>query len=274
MHLVKWDLISRSKEDGGLGVKKMMQQNLALLAKWWWRFHEDKDSLGECYKRKIQIGSWNLATTTTGNRRTLRPREEDERKELIQSLQNVSLDPSRPDYLYWKWKDSRRFSVKSAYDQWERQCFSRDPVLGSVWRSLSPPKVEIFSWLAIQSRVATRSMLHNRNLILDPRLVRCPFSSKQDETPQHLFLFCNVTWSVWSIITEWWHTNWVCPSSLADLAVWWFDNGFCNLEKHIWEACFFATIWSLWLARNKLVLNNVEPVIREVGDIIKTKVAM
>lgn len=35
MHLVSWDEITRKKEDGGLGVKRLTQQNLALLAKWW-----------------------------------------------------------------------------------------------------------------------------------------------------------------------------------------------------------------------------------------------
>lgn len=45
LHLVKWDLISRSKKRGGLGIKRLMQQNSSLLAKWWCRFNKDKDSL-------------------------------------------------------------------------------------------------------------------------------------------------------------------------------------------------------------------------------------
>lgn len=38
-------LVARKIDDGGLGVKRMLQQNLALLAKWWWRFGKDKESL-------------------------------------------------------------------------------------------------------------------------------------------------------------------------------------------------------------------------------------
>ncbi|XP_058212709.1 uncharacterized protein LOC131324659 [Rhododendron vialii] len=45
MHLVKWEEITRKKDDGGLGVKRMLQQNLALLAKWWWRFGNNKEPL-------------------------------------------------------------------------------------------------------------------------------------------------------------------------------------------------------------------------------------
>ncbi|KAI8553934.1 hypothetical protein RHMOL_Rhmol05G0055300 [Rhododendron molle] len=58
---------------------------------------------------------------------------------------------------------------------------------------------------------------------------------------------------------------WVCPPSLADLANWWFDNRFRRLERHIWEVTFFAALWSLWLARNDLVFNNVSRSITEVG---------
>lgn len=243
----------------------MRQQNLALLAKWWWRFHEDKDSLWvkvikgkyrmdhgtwlpqlpesgqvtniwrdiccignisscigpliqegfrirvhsgqavmfwnhtwlgdqairEAYPRLYLLssqkndmvsvvrdgyghGSWNLQF-----RRSLRPWEEDEREDLIQRLQSITLDPLKPDSLHWKWEDSGRFSVKSVYEHWERQNSSRDPILGSVWKNLSPPKVEVFLWLAIQDRVATRSVLHSRNMIVDPHLALCPFCSEQ-----------------------------------------------------------------------------------------------
>lgn len=43
--MVKWDEIAKKKDDGGLGVKRMLQQNLALLAKWGWRFGKDKEAL-------------------------------------------------------------------------------------------------------------------------------------------------------------------------------------------------------------------------------------
>ncbi|KAI8557322.1 hypothetical protein RHMOL_Rhmol04G0001600 [Rhododendron molle] len=33
---------------GGLGIKKLLDHNLSLLAKWWWRFYKEKGSL--CHK--------------------------------------------------------------------------------------------------------------------------------------------------------------------------------------------------------------------------------
>lgn len=45
LHLIKWEMIAKKKEYGGLGIKNLMVQNLALLAKWWWRFNQEGESL-------------------------------------------------------------------------------------------------------------------------------------------------------------------------------------------------------------------------------------
>jgi hypothetical protein len=40
--MIKWDLIARSKEKGGLGIKDKMSKSL--LVKWWWKL-ESKEGL-------------------------------------------------------------------------------------------------------------------------------------------------------------------------------------------------------------------------------------
>lgn len=360
LHLVKWDVIAKKKEYGGLGVKNLNIQNLALLAKWWWRFSNDKDSLWvkvirgkynlppDCWFPrlpasgqisniwsdicsignvsspigpiiqegfKVQVGSgrktlfwdvvwlgdealkgvyprlysistqkghvvsdikeeggadrWNL---TFGRR--LYDWEKCQEEELQQRLHGIALDPSKQDSVQWKWSSNRCFSVKSLYGQWEQGVQIGDEVLGSLWKNLSPPKVEIFSWLALQGRVATRSVLAHRNMLQEGQVPLCPLCSLSEETPKHLFLHCMFSWNTWSSIMQWWQVVWVCPSSLTDLAIWWFGNSFRNLEKHMWEVTFFASLWSLWLARNDLIFNNVSRSASEVGELIKTRVAM
>lgn len=100
-----------------------------------------------------------------------------------------------------------------------------------------------------------------------------PFCSVHIETHHHLFLHCRFSWVVWSVIMEWWNVKWVCPYTVLDLATWWFAHGFHNLERHIWEACFYATLWSLPV-RNEYVFNNASTQAWEVGDLVKTRVAM
>ena len=45
MHWVSWDVVTTSKADGGLGISKLSDVNLALIAKWAWRFTINPNSL-------------------------------------------------------------------------------------------------------------------------------------------------------------------------------------------------------------------------------------
>ena len=45
MDLVKWSEVVRPQLAGGLGLVDLDLQNWSLLAKWWWRYGEEKDAL-------------------------------------------------------------------------------------------------------------------------------------------------------------------------------------------------------------------------------------
>ena len=42
---VAWDKTINSLDNGGLGIGSLRTHNLALLAKWWWRFKTEEDLL-------------------------------------------------------------------------------------------------------------------------------------------------------------------------------------------------------------------------------------
>ena len=44
-HLIKWDLVSKSKETGGLEIGNLMAKNISLIGKWLWRFPIEQESL-------------------------------------------------------------------------------------------------------------------------------------------------------------------------------------------------------------------------------------
>ena len=44
-HLAKWDDVTKSQKDEGLGLGKLKHKNLALLSKWGWRFLVEQNSL-------------------------------------------------------------------------------------------------------------------------------------------------------------------------------------------------------------------------------------
>ena len=45
MHLVGWNKIIQTKENGGLGIQEARAKNIALLAKLNWRMNQEKDAL-------------------------------------------------------------------------------------------------------------------------------------------------------------------------------------------------------------------------------------
>ncbi|KAK2654576.1 hypothetical protein Ddye_014432 [Dipteronia dyeriana] len=56
-HAVNWASVCKNKMSGGLGIGRMVDKNISLLAKWVWRFSFDRDSLWKkvvCAKYGIQ----------------------------------------------------------------------------------------------------------------------------------------------------------------------------------------------------------------------------
>ncbi|KAM2375829.1 hypothetical protein ACFXTH_044543 [Malus domestica] len=61
-HLVRWELVTKNKEERGLGVGNLRNQNEALLAKWLWRFPMESQSLWHKVIRSkygLQVNGWN-----------------------------------------------------------------------------------------------------------------------------------------------------------------------------------------------------------------------
>ncbi|GMQ04388.1 hypothetical protein CsSME_00049821 [Camellia sinensis var. sinensis] len=63
VHLVKWKDVTMDKNLGGLRIRNLKVVNNCLLAKWWWRFGREDNSLWKqliCNKYKLEEGRWFL----------------------------------------------------------------------------------------------------------------------------------------------------------------------------------------------------------------------
>lgn len=233
-----------------------------------------KDQFPRLYRISLQKEA--MIAQTLGNLQFRRPLREWEMQELTMLndlLESVQLHDSNPDCLQWKWSKDCKFSVKSVYSKWEDHLFSENKILNSLWKNICPPKVELFSWLAIQNGIATKSILVRRG-ILAQDLDSCPLCSVTAETSNHLFLHCEFAWQVWSGVMKWWVMEWVCPSNLENLWCFWNSQKFKKFEKSCWIACFFAVMWSIWTGRNELVFNNKPWDEMLCMDLVKTRMAI
>ena len=55
-HLVRWEIINKSKKYGGLGIKNIQLMNISLLCKWWWKLETGTGLWQEIVKMKYMQG--------------------------------------------------------------------------------------------------------------------------------------------------------------------------------------------------------------------------
>lgn len=360
--MLNWESITRTRKMGGLGIRRLIAFNVGLLAKWWWRFGTEKQSLWfkvikarygyaenvwyptqststarskvwedisslesnsrevdmvfkqgfvvkvgsgdqtsfwedrwcnsrslkEIYPRLYSLSNNKLSTVremccglgedrwALSFRRNLFVWEEDLVSHLYQLLEMVPIITNRNDELRWLWDSSGQFSVNSFYDKWETVAVPENPksdLFKLVWRNVCPFRIEVFAWLAVQEKIATRDCLLRRGILINRDNGVCPFCNSEMENPNHLLLQCHFSWSIWSLCIKWWGCQWVCPPTLIDLMLSWFSNCFRGVEKCIWESIFFAVIWSIWKARNNLIFSNTQVEKLNLLDVIQRRVA-
>lgn len=218
-------------------------------------------------------GNYSQETWNLQFRRPLRIWEVEQLNNLKQLLSVVHLQDSGEDSVQWRWSKDLSFSVKSAYAKWEDQSFMENKELRSIWKNICPPKVELFVWMAVQNCIASKSVLVRRGMLVSEFEV-CPLCNSASESPNHLLLLCQFAWRVWSEIIAWWKLEWICPPNLLALLQFWDSFKFKNLERIIWQACFYTVMWTIWTTRNKKVFSNEAVEVEEVIDLSKTRMAI
>jgi len=78
----------------------------------------------------------------------------------------------------------------------------------------------------------------------------------EGETSQHIFLFCEVSSNVWSLVMRWLDFSFITPPNLFVYLEWW--SGEASNEK-LWKGYWIIwheTIWLIWNARNSHIFND------------------
>ena len=96
-----------------------------------------------------------------------------------------------------------------------------NPIWAKAWIPRLTPKVNIFFWLLLQSKILTLDNLAKTGQTLPNR---CNLCKKDLESVNHLFIHCLFSSMVWNQLTSDLDFNWCPPTSIQDF--------FCQWRSH------------------------------------------
>ena len=180
-------------------------------------------------------------------RRSLSPEELEDWQRLTACFPLLS---EEEDAVVWPLSSSGRFSVKSAYSKLIPG--GRPVKFKHVWSARIPPKIKIFLWQAVRSKLPAADQIKKRN---GPGSDRCVLCGALENT-EHIFFHCSLAKLMWSCIRLWLHVNW-SPSSFEDLRH--YVNLLSGHSKRVFLVGWAAIGWSLWTTRNKFSIEHIFP---------------
>ncbi|GMJ01570.1 hypothetical protein HRI_003826200 [Hibiscus trionum] len=169
--------------------------------------------------------------------------------QLLNSFKSLS---SVSDSLVWKGSGDGSLSVKncfhSFYNQHEQSAFWKS----FVWKNLTPPRVDFFTWQVCNNRLPVKMELLKRGVssISDSL---CPLCMEENETVNHLLFVCRLSWKVWMRVASFWELKLVMPSDGITFLKYWNDLKPKFADEKFWFIIPRAVMWSIWLARNDFI---------------------
>lgn len=118
-----------------------------------------------------------------------------------------------------------------------------------------PPRIELFSWLALLGRINTKEKLVRIGIISGDEN-SCVLCNESTENYNHTLLHCPFSWAVWTSWLSIWNLKWVFPSNLREAFDQWKFLNKGRFFKKVGVAMFFILIWTIWKERNCIIFNN------------------
>ena len=191
---------------------------------------------------------WNLTW-----RRGLFVWEEEVLNSMLLDLQGFECSQGEDE---WRWtlEGGGGFTVRSMYKKLEVVSRGEEGwgeeenhVLSQIWKSGAPSRVVAFAWKGLLNRIPTRDNSAWRNVLPIGANFNCVFCNEVEETTNHLFLHCTVTWKIWLALLNWFQTNLIIPENLfAHWKCW--DGLLVNRKesKRGMRIIWHTALWLIW----------------------------
>ena len=177
----------------------------------------------------------------------------EEVKGLLRKLHHLVLNIDVEDVLSWKNSENGSFSVRFLYRFLTKA--SSDPFPWVLFGDLGLHEGKLFAWEASWNRILTIDQLKRRGWNMPNRCYLCKVD---EETNDHLILFCKKAILLWSLLFSLFDVQWVLHSSIKRNLIGW-HSAFVNKRKEkAWRVAPFCLMWTLWKERNERVFNDTE----------------
>ena len=205
--------------------------------------------------------------------RSLRPRDSEEYESLKALLDSANLAIDGEDSLVWTPHKSGIFFVKSlCLELAKASNHGEATLIKGLWRGLIPPRIELFSWLALQGKINTKSKLVRIGIISSDDIL-CVMCNESPEDHNHLLLHCPFAWRLWSWWLMLWNVCWVPPKSLLEAFEQWHSCSKGAFLKKIWIASFHIVIWTIWKERNARIFRDVSLTLGQLQELILVRLS-
>ncbi|GJY05409.1 RNA-directed DNA polymerase, eukaryota [Tanacetum coccineum] len=259
--------LTSSKSNGGLGIGSLKSSNQAMLAKWWWRFHNEGNALWcklirSIHGQNIGNGSdtrfWTDNWVGGGLLKFSFPRlyrldtnhhwpDLAELEDLCSLVAHLRLSLNQ-DIWECTIDDSRTFTVKGMRSH-ITHLSTNTSFIPIRWNSILPYKVNILTCRIVNLRLPTRVNLDYRGIDLDS--IRCPICDAAIETENHLFTECDLSKSTWNRVLEWWGIQNINITNINDIMSLAYRVHLPASTVKIFDSVVQTTMWVLWRFRNE-----------------------
>lgn len=124
-----------------------------------------------------------------------------------------------------------------------------EPQWDWLWKAKVYPKIQMFIWQCLRNGVSTKEVFNRRDILNDDL---CSLFKTHTETIEHVMRECCYAKNIWEELELYENTTERGSKPFWEwMEVSCVNNGCAGTINIPWGTIFSASIWSIWLCRNK-----------------------
>lgn len=121
-----------------------------------------------------------------------------------------------------------------------------------IWKANAPPRTSFFTWKAAKERILTLDNLMKRGI---PLTNRCFLCNCNEESCNHILLWCPLTHNLWTLVYSLLGISWVIAGSVKSELLAWDGLYKKNKSSRLIPLTIF---WVIWKERNNKAFDGKE----------------